>query len=34
MVIAIPVTVPMHVLEPWIASSDGWNALSPRLLGG
>jgi hypothetical protein len=32
--IAILVTVPMHVLEPWIVSSDWWNALSLRLLGG
>jgi hypothetical protein len=32
-VIAILVTVPMHVLESWIASSDWWT-LSPRLLGG
>jgi hypothetical protein len=32
--IAILVTVPMHVLEPWIVSSDWWNALSLRLVGG
>lgn len=32
--VAVLVTVPMHVLEPWIASSAWWGALAPRLLGG
>ena len=32
--IAILATVPMHVVEPWIAGSAWWNALAPRLFGG
>jgi len=31
--IAILATVPMHVVEPWIAGSRWWNALAPGLLG-
>ncbi len=30
---AIFVTVPLHFVSPWIAISDWWNTLAPRLLG-
>jgi hypothetical protein len=31
--LAIAVTVPLHVVSPWIALGAWWNALAPRLFG-
>jgi hypothetical protein len=31
--IAIALTVPIHVVSPWIARSDAWNILAPWLFG-